>query len=251
MAIMSQVLVVIKCLFYLTLCGGSPRVYYFWKALGFKILGGLSLYERKDVLFLEKSLPESVVAIDIGAHLGVYSRLFASKAGQSGKVFLFEPFPYCFDYLQRAFKGAKNIKVYPFAISNQNGSKFYLHIPKLCGLVPEAALASVSNERSEGSVEIETRSLDSFIGEFERLDIIKADIEGHELKFFAGAQGIIKKFRPLILFEDNAISKNIDSYRQLERELNYSLKILSDSLELTPYGAGEHTGYNFYFVPNS
>ena len=50
-------------------------------------------YEAGNFIFLRKHLREGNVALDVGAHVGLYSVAMAQVVGSSGKVHPFEPSP--------------------------------------------------------------------------------------------------------------------------------------------------------------
>ncbi len=135
---------------------------------------------------------EGDVVIDAGAFLGETAVWFADSVGENGKVYSFEP-------STQNMKGLeKNIKV--------NGLEHIITtIPK--GLLDEnkkikflTQSYSSSCSEQEGNVEIEVTTLDSFVNDngLSKVDIIKMDIEGAELKALKGAVEAIKKFKPTL-----------------------------------------------------
>lgn len=50
-------------------------------------------------------------------------------------------------------------------------------------------------------IEVEAKTLDEVIGENQKIDFIKIDVEGAEMEVLEGAKIIILKNKPLVLFE--------------------------------------------------
>lgn len=249
---MINLLVALKVIFFRTVCLSKDQNYYWWKSIGFRILGHFQLYEKRHYRFLAKQIQRGGTACDIGAHFGIYSQLFLERVGEQGKVFIFEPFAPAFDILVSRFKNEQNCSCLPFAISNENKSNLWLNVPKLCGLVPEPALASVNEEKkSDFDYPIATRTLDSFIVELAGLSIVKADVEGHEIPLIEGALNCLERYRPLVVFEDNGIDvARIEMYQKLLDKLNYSLCFLNNSnkLEVLKFDNIPKDN-NFYLAP--
>ena len=77
-------------------------------------------------------IPEGSVVLDIGAHVGGFSMMFASCVGKEGKVISFEPNPRTFESLK--FKAdnnpSLNIIPYNYACTKEKG-KFIFHYTNL------------------------------------------------------------------------------------------------------------------------
>lgn len=81
-----------------------------------------STFEEKVVKVIKKNIDKGNI-YDIGAHFGSYSSLFA-KLVKEGKVYSFEPNPYCFERLGRtvSLNSLNNkIKIFNFGIGDTNG----------------------------------------------------------------------------------------------------------------------------------
>lgn len=132
-------------------------------------------------------------ALDIGANVGLFtlhfSRFFAH-------VDTFEPIPQCAAVVQRAHLA--NVTVHQLAASSSEGTA-KLFIPRIGdNLAP--ALASLSNMGSSGELLlVRTATVDSF--QFDDVDLIKIDVEGHERQVLEGAKGTIARCRPLLIVE--------------------------------------------------
>src|SRR5688572_9348418 len=156
--------------------------------------------------YLEKFhhlVPVGGTVVDCGTSIGDHTVTYASWVGPSGKVVGFEANP---DVAECA---ALNLGIYPWA-------KVYN-----TGLSDDYGVSGISIDPNVGASflipegrEVHLAPLDSFIDEFERLDLIKVDIEGCEPKMLKGAEAILMKFRPAILMEINPDALSSQGFRQ-------------------------------------
>ena len=129
-------------------------------------------------------LDQKSIVLDIGANIGnVSSYILENK---SCKVYSFEPNVLCFEILKRRFIDDKRIKIYNLAISNFSGkSNLYLH-HKSKGILDSTYLESSSLKETKDNVsknnyiEINVFNIEDLLSKFERIDLIKIDIEGSE-----------------------------------------------------------------------
>ena len=155
--------------------------------------------------------------IDVGANFGYYSCLFSKLVGSTGHVFCFEPTNY---FRQRLVNNIylnnyQNITVSEYALSD-------------CHWVPDFDSSQDMNITNEN---ISTITLDEFLSDknIQKIDFIKVDIDGHELKFIKGAMYTISKYKPKILMEISPIHLNEAGYNMQDcwdiiQEINYNVK---------------------------
>lgn len=147
-------------------------------------------YERETVKLAKSLIKEGDVVLDIGAHVGYFTVLFAKFAGPAGRVLAFEPDPDNFRLLQKNTRRYTNVTIYNWAISDQVGeANLYHNLTKtgshsLVNPVPDAAVFKVRAE-----------TLDNLMatGVFSHADIIKMDIEGAEPLAWAGSRAVREK----------------------------------------------------------
>lgn len=150
------------------------------------------------------------VFIDVGANVGFYT-LAAAKTFDS--VYSFEPSPYTFkrlvenvelnnfDSVTTIHSGLSDVKSkmdLHFNPLNNGGSSLNEFSEAIKCLYPEYAWESV-----KVNVEVLDEVVDSrgIVG----VDLIKIDVEGHELPVIKGAQNTLATYRPLVYAE---VSKN-------------------------------------------
>lgn len=160
------------------------------------------LLPEKELLVLYFLLKENHVAVDVGANNGAYCYFF-KEIKKAKTVFAFEPLPNLYKKLTIWFK---NINLFNLALSNKKEIA-KIHIPIINNKLYEsrAKLDDLKevNETGFKEIEIKIDTLDNILSsqKIEQLDIIKIDIEGHEIKAIEGALNTIKIFKPYLLIE--------------------------------------------------
>lgn len=144
--------------------------------------------------------------IDIGAHVGYYSLLFAKQVGPQGHIFSFEPLQQNEKLLHEniAMNNYEDIiEVVPMAVSDRTElQKLYLD-----GSTSQAFIDSATREVGVDikSCIVPCCSVDDFfmlLG-WPPIDLIKIDIEGAETKAIIGMKNVIKMHRPLLIIESH------------------------------------------------
>jgi FkbM family methyltransferase len=171
--------------------------------------------------------PGSLI-FDIGANIGYYTIYFSYLAG-SGKIVSIEPDPYNLEYLKKNVEknDLKNVEIVAKAASYKGG------IAKI--FIDKTTGRTTSLERDAwhpNSVEIiedsvSTITLDDLSRKYGFPDIIKCDVEGHEISVFKGGEATLSH-RPVIFVE--VIEKNREAlfniltakkYKMYNAELPY------------------------------
>jgi FkbM family methyltransferase len=151
-------------------------------------------------------VPSDAVILDVGAHAGQFSKLFARMA-PAGHVYAFEPSAYARSVMVPAlrFNRIRNVTLTPAGLSDTIG-----HLTLRTPLKRSSALgygvAHLGPGGAEGATLDQTvnlTTLDTFatLKELSRLDLIKADIEGWEMRALKGGQHTLTRFRPTLYLE--------------------------------------------------
>ncbi len=131
------------------------------------------------------------VVLDLGANVGYFSVLAASKGCVS---YAFEPTPSQIPIIKRHSElNGDRIYAEQYAISNQGGeTTFYLDNDIL------AANSLIVRGNQGSSITVNQITVDDFVKQkkLERVDFIKADIEGAERLMLEGATETLKRFAP-------------------------------------------------------
>jgi len=162
-------------------------------------LDGVYELEELDTLFrwLEKDHAEVLhgLALDIGANLGNHSLYFSRFFT---KVVSFEPQPRTFRILSLNADMVDNVECHNCALSDVEGIAYIHSLPSNMGG------SFIDENPSESSQEVEVRCLDRMLDVSKKVGFIKLDVEGAECKIIDGAQDIIRRHMPCIVFEQHA-----------------------------------------------
>lgn len=203
------------------------------------------------VTLLKRYLPVNGIFVDVGANIGTFT-LVAARRASGGEVHAFEPSAHHFARL------ARNVKLNHFenVVLNQKGlydqpGEATLFLPARIGEMNNSGAASLyrSSEARQVSEAISLVRLDDYIRDrnIERIDIIKIDIEGAEIKALKGARQTIARFRPIVLMEldlDNLTRADCSPNEVLEfwKSLNYKVSIIRVTGDTVPVKNTEEFG---------
>jgi FkbM family methyltransferase len=163
-------------------------------------------HHRAQLPLLRGFVPRDGVVIDVGGHAGQYAKLFA-KLAPAGHVYTFEPGSYALRIL-RAAVGANrlgNVTIVPRGLSDVPGTA-KLTIPVKRKRSLGFGLSHMGDDSSGRGLVTETvdlTTLDAFANNagLSRVDLIKIDIEGWELRMLRGAEATLRRFHPVLLVE--------------------------------------------------
>ncbi len=193
-----------------------------------------------DILFcIDRFVPNDGVYIDIGANWGYFPVYLSARPGFSGHCVAVEAAPRASCDLEKVVTSlglGDTIRIYPVAASDHSG-KVRISDELWTG---NNSIVAVENETSLEVGEVECIALDDLIqgDAFSRVDLIKIDVEGAEDAVLRGAENIIRKFKPVIIFEnwvDQSEEKTFSPFQELLRlSIGYEFFIL-DLLETSQF----------------
>jgi FkbM family methyltransferase len=182
-------------------------------------------YEREVFDKLFDVLRPGSIFIDVGAHIGRYSFPIAKPVGADGLVIAVEPDPLAFKALLMGVKlnNFRNVLALNIALGDGEGKAI------LCQKHVTATSSIVEFDKCQRFVEVPLKRLDSVVEELrlKRVDVIKIDVEGAEIKVLKGAVNTITRFKPLIVIEVR--NSNINEFAQVMESLGYFCKELAKS----------------------
>ena len=157
-------------------------------------------FEPDSTKWLYEFIKPGMVVVDVGANFGYYSILSAKLVGNDGRVVAFEPlkkfYDRLIDHIDR--NHCNQITAVQCGLSEKeeeltlydggDSASFYL---------------TNENEPVQITEAVKLITLDSYIAhnEIGRVDFIKVDIDGHEVKFLRGAKATIRRFKPILMVE--------------------------------------------------
>ncbi len=206
---------------------------------------------------IARLVPRAAVVFDVGAHAGQYTKLFADAAS-AGRVYAFEPGSYARAILRVVvwLHGLANVVVVPMALGAVGGVET-LSVPvKRSGSygfglshlgTPQERWPAVAQEL----VAVTTIDTVAAALDLDRIDLIKADIEGWELSLLRGAENTLRRFRPHMLIELSAphlarAGDRLDDAFAFLSGLGYTAFELAPGGGLVPVAAA-HDG-DFWFI---
>lgn len=240
------------------------------------ILGGLGYgnfkMEEKWMLVIIKNLLkiESSKFVDVGANIG-QTLLKLRSVDEDIHYIGFEPNASCNHYLQRLIKrnAIKNVRILPVGISTKTEIGA-LHFYE--DNVTDSSASILSNFRENKILHkafipiFNVETLQNTV-DFDKISILKIDVEGSELEVLQSFKKQINHSNPFILMEILPVYDALKNVRRLERqqniqeilnELNYSIfRIKKNKNELLGLSKienfGVHSNLNacdYVFVPN-
>ena len=145
------------------------------------------------------------VAFDIGANSGSHTLVMSSRAGENGLILAVEPNPGARRRLKENIELNRltNVRILSCALSNEPGHAVLFVPEERTSNRGVASLHSSNVNYPAEQIEIVLKTLDQTVAEncLNRLDFIKIDAEGNEMKILRGGRKTIRRFRPRIVFE--------------------------------------------------
>jgi FkbM family methyltransferase len=165
-------------------------------------------HHRELIPLFRRIVPADAIIFDVGAHAGQFTKLFARLAPQ-GFVFAVEPQSYARTILRLAIflNRLSNVAILPLGLGDKAGVALLALPVKRSGSYG-FGLAHIGEEH-ERKFEAEAVALATIdelaaVLRLDRLDLIKADIEGFELRLLKGARQTLLRLRPALYLEMNA-----------------------------------------------
>lgn len=141
---------------------------------------------------------DDLFVVDVGAFRGDFTAEVLAHFPRT-KALLFEPTPANSELLKQRFRNNPEIQVVDSALSNQRQQlDFYL--------MDDAATNSllVPNQPFTNKTRVLTHTLDTYIQQSkisDRIDLVKIDTQGNDLKVLQGAVKTIQQYAPILLVE--------------------------------------------------
>ena len=165
--------------------------------------GDLSGYEPDMRKVLQQLTQPGMTAYDIGANVGVFTFLLASRVGDDGHVYAFEPEPNNYECLRLSINlnTAGNIRLDTRAVSHiMNREHFDRRGGAFSGrLISENKVY----QKTQNLIEVETVSIDRLVFDegAKPPHIIKIDVEVNEKRVLEGMQKTLNDYSPIIVCE--------------------------------------------------
>ena len=154
--------------------------------------------------------------IDIGANIGVYSKILSELVGSDGHVYSIEPFPPTFEILCYNVRKLHLDNVEPINVAvSDSQAVVTMAIPYDPSGAETHYRASIVKDQADTRKEmtnVQATTIDSrFLTTSGTISFIKCDVEGHELACIKGAAKFLARFQPAWLIEVSGEPDDTDS----------------------------------------
>lgn len=155
----------------------------------------LDMYEPGTTKVIKSLLKPGMSAVDVGAHIGYYSRLFARLVGERGRVYAFEPNPKTFAILVANTKVFPNVTRFNMAVLDEEKE---ITLYQSVNSATDSVWAASVRGGPSGSFVVNAVALDDILTNV-RVHLVKIDVEGSELEVLCGMQSVLSRSSELTL----------------------------------------------------
>lgn len=186
-------------------------------------------YDRLTKAIMKKVIKPNSNCIDVGCHKGEILDEILQLA-PNGKHFGFEPIPGLYNNLKNKYDDKATI--YPYALADTNGKstfQFVKNAPAYSGLKKRRYDTDTPDIEE---IEVEIKVLDELIPDSLKINFVKIDVEGAEFGVLKGAKQLLKRDKPVIVFEcgmgasDYYGTKPADVFSFMTNEIGLSVSTL-------------------------
>ena len=167
-------------------------------------------YEGKYREFILKHIPNKKTFVDVGTNVGIWSRPMMSYFDS---VVSYEPSKQNLECLKANIPTGIDLR--EKAVANFTGFADFRQAGKNCGD------GKLCRQGVESSYQVPVVTLDD--EGLKNVDLIKIDVQGWEFEVLDGAQNLIKRDRPWVVFE---VNQDIDTCCNLMESLGYETLLL-------------------------
>ncbi|MDR0970130.1 MAG: FkbM family methyltransferase [Lentimicrobiaceae bacterium] len=191
-------------------------------------------YDRLTRIILKKYVKRNNNCIDVGCHKGEILDLMLDSAPE-GKHYAFEPIPYLFNELKNKYE--HKAAIFPYALSDNSGETTFQLVknaPAYSGI--KKRRYDITNPVIE-EIKVNLKTLDEMIPLNEEIHFIKIDVEGGEFGVLKGAKNLLKRNKPIIIFEcgkgasDYYGTSPLDLYNFISNEIGLKIYTLQSFIK--------------------
>jgi FkbM family methyltransferase len=127
---------------------------------------------------------------DIGANIGYYTIQFSRVVGRNGKVHSFEPCAYQMDTLERNVKlnSIDNVVTHKLIVSDRDDEVKKIYFSGMANTGSSSLEVKTDDYEQVACITIDKYCM---VNDINSVDIVKIDVEGHELSVLKGMQNIL------------------------------------------------------------
>lgn len=185
-------------------------------AASVRLIARSTPFLEKEMLGLSQLVAPGDVCVDVGSAAGLYTLALSRLAGPTGAVHSVEPLSFAHLAWTRVLRsrGARNVSHHAVALGTEPGSEL-MSVPlgRYGPVTGRSFLASRTHGLGSNAefaehiaVAVDVTTLDELSARerLTRLDFVKIDVEGAELRVLEGGSDTIEAFRPAMLVEIEA-----------------------------------------------
>lgn len=229
-------------------------------------------YEAREWELAKHLLTSSSHLIDVGANTGIFS-LFAASAYPRMHIIAFEPHPGNIQRLKKNLKinNIDSLHLYEVAVGHSHG-EITLTVPANLGISTTASTNEAYTRNFHDipvtSLRVKQVTLDDALSHvpLTSRDLLKIDVEYHELAVLKGAEQTLKEKRPMVLIEILQYASMVMQFPEMKGQIDqgHSHKVFSFLTNIGYAGYAVSDGYleriadidqsshrNFLFFPSS
>lgn len=220
--------------------------------IGLRCKSGIEAEHNGEAWLADRIAPAAQIVVDVGANMGDWTTMFAQRMRKPGRAVLFEPNPEAAERLEQlTFANPRlQVDVLRKAAGDTTGTAtFFAEVG--CG--ETSSLVQSHSLTSARTLQVPVTTLDIEMATFglDRIDMLKIDAEGFDLRVLQGAAGLLRGQRVgVVQFEYNAPwaaagSTLLHAFQFLEG-MGYSVFLLKTGglYRLDPAQTGEYFRYS-------
>lgn len=186
--------------------------------------------EKSTIIRARELVSSGAVVVELGAHIGYLTLVFAEAVGPRGRVIAFEPASVNLNYARRNLEPHGQVTLEEIAVSDFEGQATF-HSEDLSGqnssLVNGYAVGQAVAENAHVPVKqieetVMVTTLDRYCTTQGIVpDFIKIDVEGAELSVLRGAERTLEAHKPILMVE---VTENVSEVLSFLDSLGYGLE---------------------------
>jgi FkbM family methyltransferase len=150
-------------------------------------------YEEAFHEALKRAVRPGDTVWDVGANVGVYTKIFLEWSGADGTVIAFEPLPKAIIALEKTVEGCehiRNLTVVAAALADKPGSATFAGDLEGDGVTTTGHIAEGSDSQGQNSITVEVTTADLAVSQkgVAAPSVVKIDVEGFEEDVLNGGE---------------------------------------------------------------